>query len=201
MGLVSGVKQSFWVSRKKYLFVAFVLLLGFALGAVLCVYGEGDAVIYSAGAEELDNIIIGEYQWWDSFSHNLTTLLLAVIILFAFSLTKVTFPLDFVYLAYQGYLFGSSTAGIILENGIRGALSALFIVLPINLLNYLCLVQALVTFWGRLLEASDKKQKLMPSLRGAKIGLMLCVLFVLVASLVYSVIYPLLLRTVVVVNP
>ena len=111
-----------------------------------------------------------------------------------------SFFLTFVYIAFQGFLFSQSLVAIILANGIEGVLTALFFIIPINILNFASLISFLVVCWHRLAFASSYSLGTKKSLKTFTKKYMLVLALCVVSSLIYGFVYPLLLRSVVVIN-
>ena len=176
------------------------LLLGILLGVVVSV-GEGSSPkVFYTSSLSLYDIITNDYIKGELFLSSLAPLLLATIIIFVLSIKRISFFLTFVYIAFQGFLFSQSLVAIILANGIEGVLTALFFIIPINILNFASLISFLVVCWHRLSFASSYSLGTKKSLKTFTKKYMLVLALCVVSSLIYGFIYPLLLRSVVVIN-
>jgi len=194
------IKRFMALNKKLYLLAALAATFGLVLGLVLAFSGGMESVIYSSTGSGLYEIIINDYSAFGLLAENLYRLLLPIIIIFLLSLSKYTSPLSYVYLGYQGCLLGASIVGLISSNGVMGVLNAIVMVLPINTLNFVVLISALVVFLKRLSLALSQRISLVHSLKIFMPKLVYVFVSALVVSMVYAFLYPLLLRSVIVIN-
>lgn len=193
--------KKYIISNKKLYLLCFLVVMVGVLSGVYLVLGELiDDVVYASSELSLSEIILGERGMVNLFFQNFWALLLPLVIIFVLSLNKYTKFLSFFYLSYQGLLLGASIASVIMESGVAGGLNTLFIIIPINLLNFFVLVSGLIINYKRQTIAKIQRLSLGYSLKvfaSAYLGL---VLGMILASLIYGIVYPLLLKSVIVVN-
>ena len=198
--LKKSVRAELVENRQRYLVSLLVLLVGIVLGVVVTTAEGSDYNIYETNSLSLYDIITSDYEKMDLFLDCFGRLLLACAIIFVFSFKRISFLLSFVYLAFQGFLFSSSLVSVVSINGIEGVLSGLFFILPMNLLNFAVLIFFLCVCWKRLVFAGAYRLTFKKSVKlfaGKFFAvLVLCVL----SSAIYGFIYPLLLRSIIVIN-
>ena len=97
-------------------------------------------------------------------------------------------------------LLGGSLASVIIDYGITGTLNAIIFIAPVNLINLTILTYASALFIKRR-EYSKKFRKSLPQgvayYLSEHIGLLLGII---VSCVIYGVIYPILLRSMIIVN-
>lgn len=197
---IKRVKDYIVSNKKLYLLCFVVILVGAFLGVYLILNEFMEENIYTRTDLTLSEIILGERSFFGLFFSNLATLLVPIIIIFALYTNKYTKILTYFYLAYQGLLLGASITSLISEYGLGGALNALIIVIPINLVNFFVLVSMLVVSYKRFKIAKLQRLGFGYSLKLfllQYIGILVGSIF---ASLVYALLYPIILRTSVVVT-
>ena len=192
--------KGFIASSKLQFSIGFIcVVIGIIIGIVIHISGDYTA-IFSSSTVSLNALIIGEYSSIGLFFSSFFKLLLPILIIFIFSLNKFSSILNFVYLAYQGLLLGGSLASVVIDYGITGTLNAIIFIAPVNLINLTILTYASALFIKRR-EYSKKFRKSI--LQGVAyylsehIGLLLGVI---VSCVIYGVIYPILLRSMIIVN-
>lgn len=197
---IKRVKDYIVSNKKLYLLCFVVILVGVFLGVYLIINEFMEENIYTRTDLTLSEIILGERSFFSLFFSNLATLLVPIIIIFALYTNKYTKILTYFYLAYQGLLLGASITSLISEYGLGGALNALIIVVPINLVNFFVVVSMLVVSYKRFKIAKLQRLSFGYSLKlflMQYIGILVGAIF---ASLVYALLYPIILRTSVVVT-
>ncbi|MGN1259414.1 MAG: hypothetical protein ACI4T8_04250 [Christensenellales bacterium] len=197
---VSEIKTFIKTNRTLFLVTIIFLCLGISIGVIIMLGDDASLNVLAKEGVELADIISGEYSSISLMFSCLFNCLLSCLIMLVLGLNKYTIYLNYVYITYQGLLLGASCTSIISLNGITGALNVFIFTLPVNILNMLviCLMQVVLL----LRIAYSKKFKV----RGvksfsiyAKKFLLVLVLAVL-SSVIYGFIYPILLRSIVVVN-
>lgn len=194
------VKQHIISNRKMYLLSSVVAVVGIMLGIYLVLGEFMEAEIYTTTDLSLSEIILGERSSISLFFQNLWALILPFILIFLLWTNNYTKYLSFFYLGFQGILLGASLTSLILEKGIAGALNSLLIVLPINLMNFFVLISWLVVCHKKLAVSKLQHLSAMHSIKLFMPQIIGCVLGALFASFVYGFVYPLLLKTVIIVN-
>ena len=198
--LKKSVRSVVSANKQRFLISILFLLLGVVLGVVVSLNKDATQNIYDADSLSLFDIITSDYQRGELFFDSLWRLLLAVTIIFVLSLKRATFFLSFVYVAFQGFLFAESLISVIVLSGLKGVLSGLFFILPINLLNFVVIISAQVICWWRLNFASSYRLGTKKSLKTFAIKFAGVLVLCVVSSVVYGYLFPLLLRSVIVIN-
>lgn len=188
------------LNKKLYLFSLLVSVAGLILGIILSTTGGMEGGVYSTGQTSLYDIIVNDYSAFSLLWENLIRLILPLLIIYLLSLTKYTSFLAFIYLGYQSMLLGASIIGLVQENGVAGIINGLVVVLPINAVNFLLLVSGLVVFIKRLNLSISQRITILHSTKIMLPKLLYIFVCALFASFIYAFIYPLLLRSMVVIN-
>lgn len=193
------VKSHLLANKRLYLVSALIVLMGIVLGIYL-VNGEYiDDVIYTTTDLDLSEVVLGEVGGFKLFFLNLKALIIPFIIIFILHTNKYTSFLSYFYLGYQGLLLGASISAVIGETGIAGGLNTLLIILPINLMNLYVIIAFLVVCYKRLTIARLQRLSFLYSTKLVSSQILGCLLGAIFASCVYGFVYPLLLKTAVVV--
>lgn len=187
-------------NKRQYLIVAVLIIVGMILGVYLNLGGFIDDIVFTATDLNLAEIIVGEVKGFTLFFKNLWALVLPACLIFLMFTNKYTKFLSYVYMAYQGLLLGASITTIISEGGIAGVLNSLIIILPINLMNLFVLMSVLVVSERCQSLRRSNHLKFSYSIKIFFTKFMVCLMGALFSSFVYGFIYPLLLKTVVVVS-
>lgn len=192
--------KKFIISNSRlFLICALVVLLGFALGAYLVTSELAEDIVYAFSIAEISDVIIGEYSFLGLVLSNLKTLIVPMLIIFLMLTNRFTGVLSFFYLGYQGLLLGASVVSVLSDFGIGGVLVVLFLLLPMNLANFMVLISWLIVNYKRMQVARTQRLKLLYSLRVFFKPIIGVVVAGIIASIIYGVLYPMLLRSAVVV--
>lgn len=192
--------KKFIISNSRlFLICTLVVLLGFALGAYLVTSELAEDIVYAFSIAEITDVIIGEYSFLGLVLSNLKTLIVPMLIIFLMLTNRFTGVLSFFYLGYQGLLLGASVVSVLSDFGIGGVLVVLFLLLPMNLANFMVLISWLIVNYKRMQVARTQRLKLLYSLRVFFKPIIGVVVAGIIASIIYGVLYPMLLRSAVVV--
>lgn len=194
------VKQFILSNKILFLVSLLFIFIGIVIGIIVEVTTTDTLTIFADSTASLAEIITGDYSASSLFFSCFKKIMLAVIILFVFSLTKFTSFLNYVYLAYQGMLVSMTATNLIYLNGITGALNVILFTLPVNLINLLLIAYASSLFIKRReLQKTYRKGffQSFSTYSGQIIGL---AVGVVISCTIYGVIYPLLLRSIVVIS-
>ena len=197
---VKSLKSYIRANKKMYLLCLLIVFVGLALGVYLVLSENMEQDVYTTTSLSLGEIIVNDYSGVEAFFECFFHLLLPLCILFVLSLNKYSMILGRCYLGFQGLLLGASIASAIMSFGVAGCLNALFLMLPINLLNFCVIISGVTIFYRRRILANSQHIKFLPSLRLFLPKILYLVLGVVIVSIVYGFIYPLLLRSVIVAN-
>ena len=198
---IRSIKKYVSANKKGYLFAGVLASLFLLVGVVLGATGEIEGGVYSSIEISLYEIITDDYSGFALLWSGLVRLLLPLLILFVLNLSRWTYFLGFVYLGYQSLLLGASLSGLIAENGFIGVLNGIVMVLPINILNFFIIISGLIIFSKRLNLATYQKLSLGHSLKIFFPKILALILGSIFSAVVFGFIYPLLLRSIIIVNP
>lgn len=192
--------KNFIVSNKRiYLVSSIVIILGVILGLYLVLSEAIESEVYTTTDLELSEIVLGERGFFSLFFDNLWTILLPLVLIFLLNLTRFTSPLMFFYLAFQGILLGASVTTLISDNFVAGLLNSVFVIIPINIVNFFVVVSWMVVSYKRLIIAKQQRLSFVYSVRVFSKNFFAVLLGSVFASLCYAIIYPLLLKSFVVI--
>ena len=192
--------KGFILSNKTQIVVGYVcIVVGIIVGVCIAISGE-DAVVFSSSTVTLQELITGEYSSVSLFFSSFFKLLLPIVIIFLFSLSKFTSFLDFIYLMYQGLLLGISATVVIQENGLTGALNALIFISPVNLINLTIINYASALFIKRREYAKKFHKTFLESVSVYIKESVWLIVLVAVSSFLYGVVYPTILKSMIIVN-
>ena len=196
---IRKIKSHVNMNRRQYLIATLILLMGVILGIYL-VGGEYiEDIIYSTIDLDLSEVVLGETSGIKLFFLNFKSLIIPFFIIFVLYTNRYTSFLSYFYLGYQGLLLGASISAVVGEGGLAGLINTLLIILPINIMNLFVMVSMMVVCATRLAEARAKRLSLVGSVGVVGTQFLGCILGVIFTSLVYGFIYPLLLKTAIVV--
>ena len=187
-------------ARIHLIVLAFFIVVGIIVGVVIQTKTGASLEIYSANSVSLSDIISGSVKKSKLFFSALLSLSFSLIVLFVFSLTKVTGILKVVYIFYQSVLLGSSLTSLVLLKGVSGIINLLIFILPVNILNFLSLVIFSCVLYLARKQAKARHSSFFNMLLSYKEYLIITVVLALFSCFLYGVIYPLLIKSVVVIN-
>ena len=194
-----AVKQFIVSNKGLFLLSLCFILLGMVVGVLICVKEQG-SIIFASETVSLEDIIVGDYSAGELFFSCFKKILISSIILFVFSLTKITSIFNYIYLAYQGMLVSMTATNLIFTNSIAGLLNVLLFTAPVNLINMLIIAYASSLFVKRREYQRVYKKPFIASFGVYSSQLVGLVVGIIVVSLIYGVVYPLLLKSIVVIS-
>lgn len=197
---VKEIKSFVKANKLLFLVTIIFLALGIGIGVIIMLGEDASYDIFAKESIGLGEIISGEYS---SFSLALSCFfkcVLSCLIMLLFGLTKYTIYLNYVYIGYQGLLLGASCTSVVALNGVTGALNVFIFTLPVNLLNLIaiCLMQVVLSL--RLAYAKKFRAGKAKSFAVFGKRFLLVVILALISAVIYGFVYPLLLRSIVVIN-
>ena len=163
--------------------------------------GQMDELLYTSIEISLTDIITSDYSGASLFFSGLIRLFIPLSIIFVLFLCKWTKFLAFIYYGYQAMLLGASTASLVAGSGISGIINLLFVVLPINIVNFFILSSAVIIFYKRYKLAKTQRITLVHSLKIMLPKILMIVVGCLFSAFIYGFIYPLLLKSIIIINP
>lgn len=188
-------------NARWYFCLVVVIVIGITIGLVLTFKGITEANIYGkSSSPSLFDLVTGNTKPLSLFFSYILNCLLSTIILLFLTLTIYFVPLSILYLIYQGYILGVSTASIILLSGFSGAINAIFFLVPINLLSFAILIIIETAFIDRIKIKNNYRLTLLGSFREIKKPLIFAFIILVFSAILYSIIYPLVLKTIIFVS-
>lgn len=197
---IKGVKRFIALNKRLYLLNLLVFIIGVVAGAILVLAGQMDETVYTSLEVSIVDIITSDYSGISLFFSGIVRLIIPITIIFVMFLTRYTSFLGYVYYAYQSLLLGGSVASLVTSSGVAGLINALFVVLPINLLNFFLISSSLIVFYKRLKLARLQKLTIIHSTKIFLPKIIAITVGVVFSAIIYGFIYPLLIRSMIIVN-
>ena len=195
------IKDNISKNARWYFTLVVLILFGTILGLVLTFKGIVDANIFEkTNSPSLFDIVTGNVKHISLFFSYILNIILSFIILLFFTLSIYSSPLSILYLVYQGYILGINTASIIMLSGVSGAMSAIFFLLPINLLSFAVLLVNETAFITRLRLKRELRLTNLDSYREILPSIMLATIIAILGAILYSIIYPTILKSIVITS-
>lgn len=193
--------KNFILTNKMQIIVSFVLaLVGVIVGVIIDIKSSSTISIGSSTKTTLIDLINGDYNTWGLFFYCFGKLFLSIMILFVFSLTAITSLLNYVYISYQGMLLGITVSGVMSEFGLAGTLNICLFIAPVNLINIAIIVFASSLFIKRREYQKKFKKNLSATINDFSSSFIFLFIITILSSFIYGIIYPLLLRSFIIVN-
>ena len=193
--------KEFVITNKILFLISFLFIfIGLVIGVVIEIKTTDTLTIFASSTASLTDIITGDYSAGTLFFSCFKKVFLATVILFVFSLTKITSFLNYIYLAYQGMLVSATATNLIYLNGLTGALNVVLFTVPVNLINLLIIAYASSLFIKRRDYQRSYNKTFLGSFSAYSGQLAGLLIGVVLASAIYGVFYPILLRSIVVIS-
>ena len=194
------IKKYIKANNRAYLTSVVIVMCGMVMGVYFNLGGFIDDIIFSAIDISLSEIIVGEVVGVSLFFKNFWALLISSLIIFLLFTNNYTKILAYVYLAYQGMLLGATITSVIGESALAGILNSFVIIIPVNAMNFFVLISVLVVSARCLSVRKSQKLSFVYALKIFFTKFLVCVVGALICSLVYGFVYPILLKTMIVVS-
>lgn len=195
-------KSHFKENSFRYVIILIVCALAISVGIYFAVSGFSYANLLTSADKNMFGYISGTAEYSSIFWSRFLSLLLCVILIFCFNIVRETAFLNYFYLAYQMCLIVLSAAAIISVYGLYGIINVILFVVPINLVNFCLICYLSVLSMDRAFFWKAYKTSFVSSFREIsylkKFSIALSLLFAF--CIVYSFIFPLILKSFVVVN-
>lgn len=196
----STIRKYIKANNRVYLLSLILVISGMIMGVYLNLGGMIDDIIFSATDISLSEIIVGEVGGFSLFFKNFWVLVISSVIIFLLFTNNYTKLLGFVYLGYQGLLLGATLTSVIGDGGLAGVLNSLVIILPVNAMNFFILISVLVVSSRCLAVRRSQRLSFLYAIRIFFTKFLMCLVGAVVCSLVYGFIYPILLKTMIIVS-
>lgn len=159
------------------------VLIGIVIGIFIVATSERYLSLIKADDKVLFDFINGKATFSKQMFRLLSKFVFPLIVLFLFNLSGYTSFLSFLFLSYNGVLFFMSSYAVIAEFGFAGALSFIFLFLPVNVLVIAEMIFFNEVCWTRGNLAKKYKRFFF----GFDESFWIKILFVIAAALVVSV--------------
>lgn len=195
-------KSHFKENSFRYVLIIVSCAVGVCLGIYFAVSGFSYVSLLTSGDKNMFGYISGTAEYGSIFWSRFLSLFLCVVLIFCFNIIRETAFLNYFYLAYQMCLIVLSASAIITVYGLYGIINVILFVVPINLVNF-CLLSYLSVlsmdrayFWKSFRTTFVSSFKEVSYVKKFLITLSLLFVF----CIVYSFVFPLILKSFVVVN-
>lgn len=195
-------KSHFKENSFRYVLIIVSCAVGICLGIYFAVSGFSYVSLLTSGDKNMFGYISGTAEYGSIFWSRFLSLFLCVVLIFCFNIVRETAFLNYFYLAYQMCLIVLSASAIITVYGLYGIINVILFVIPINLVNF-CLISYLSVlsmdrayFWKSFRTTFVSSFKEVSYVKKFLITLSLLFVF----CIVYSFVFPLILKSFVVVN-
>ncbi len=165
------------------------------MGIIIACTGDGYVHLLTSENKILYSVINGSVNSAALFWKRFLYFLLPLIIMFILSLEYYVMLFSFLLVAYQSALLVMSMSAIISIYGFSGALSAIFLMLPVNILYIALLIIFACICFERSYNAKRCKSftyGFNDSLFWIKVAI--CFVLVIILASIIAIIYPLLLK-------
>lgn len=197
-----NIKNHLKDNAVRYYLILFASIVGLALGIYFAISGFSYSSLLTNADKNMFAYISGTASYSSIFWSRLTSLLICVLLIFVFNLVRETAFLNYIYLAYQFCLIILSSSAIITMYGLSGVLNVIFFMLPINLMNYGLICFMAVISEQRSAFAKQYRLSFVSSFKEVSYfkKFLVALLIVFVFCLIYSFVYPLVFKSIVVIN-
>lgn len=195
------VRNNFSRNARLYLLLTIIVLFGVVLGIVLTARGVTQVNIFEGeDSASIFDIVSGNTNPFALFFSYILRILLSMIILLFLTLVVYILPLSIIYIAYQGYILGVTISSLVILAGFSGAINTIFFLLPINLLSFTTLIIIEVAFINRLITKRQFRLNMFESYREISPSLLFGVVVMFVTAVLYSVVFPIVLKSMIFVS-
>jgi len=181
---------------KQYFYSVIVLFCGLLLAIILSLTKQDFLNVLNSKDQQVFDFITGNIKRIDIFYERLKNCYIYLVVIFLFNLSTYSSFLSFLFVGYQFFLVFISCFSIISIYGLTGVLLAIFLILPINLINCLVMVIYNVVLSKRVFNAKKYKLKFRESFKENNnyVFVLCCVLASIIISFFYSFILPLFIK-------
>lgn len=195
-------KSHFKENSLRYVIILISCAIAIVVGIYFAVSGFSYAGLLTNADKNMFGYISGTAEYSSIFWSRFLSLLLCIVLIFCFNIVRETAFLNYFYLAYQMCLIVLSVAAIISVYGLYGIINVVLFVIPINLINFclICYLSVLsmdrAFFWKAYRTTFSSSFREVSYVKKFLITISLIFAF----CVVYSFIFPLILKSFVVVN-
>ena len=172
------------------------LIFGIILGIVAANSKINFISVLSPSNKLIFDFIKGKGQPFDIFFQKLIETALLLLIIFLFGLSIFTFWLNYIFIAYQGFVFATACFNLIYLYGVAGILNVIFLAIPINAVMFLAIIGSASVCGGRAIAAQKFNQRFWLSFKTYKFfpKFIFCAVFGFFACFLFAFVLPLLLK-------
>ncbi len=139
-GLRFSCSETLKTNKKKFVLTFVLVFVAIFTGVFVAIKSNNNNSLGQLQEIDLSGFYNGFVASSGAFVSRSLSLLINVLLLVVLSLSKFLFPLAEVLFVYRGYLFGLNFTLILIFYGIGGIITAVVVVLPLQLLSLFVLV-------------------------------------------------------------
>lgn len=139
-GLRFSCAETIKANKKKFVLTVMFVFVAIFTGVFVAIKSNGNQSLGQLQEVDLDGFYNGFVASSGAMAARSLSLLVNVLILTVLSLSKFMLPLAEVLFVYRGYLFGLNFTLVLIFYGIGGIITAVVVVLPLQLVSLFLLV-------------------------------------------------------------
>ena len=140
----------YYISKRKNTYITSLIfvLVGIVIGVFIASSSDRFLSLIKSDDKILFDYINGKVSFSKQFFRLLLKFVLPMVVVFLLTVSSYSSFLGYVFLAYNGALFFLNTYAVIVEFGLIGVLSFIFLILPVNVILFL----SIIFYYERCLE-------------------------------------------------
>lgn len=173
----------------------FCFLIGIVVGFVLVFSSDNYLKLLTSENKTLYTFINGTAETGGIFWKKLFAFLVPLLLIFVLCVHYITALFSYVFITYQSALLILSSASVVATYGVSGVFNVLLIMLPINVLYFVCMAYVVAVCLSRSKMAS-KTKNFKDGYNGEFfVKLLIALCFVVALTVVACIIFPLFLKS------
>lgn len=186
----------------SYYISGFVVLIGIIIGVYLVFTGYSYTSLLSASDKNIIEYIKGTASYSDIFYFRMMNICVSFVILIIFNLSVYTSFLGYIYLGYQVVLTTLMCSALITLYGLAGVLNVCLFTIPINLIYIFIMVFVIAISVGRARYQKKYRVGFWDSFKESEYFkfLILAIVFAFLLCVVFCFVFPLFLKSFVMIN-
>lgn len=196
LNFLYNIKDYIKENKKTFIYLFVVSVFGFLLGIYLSIVEIDFLDVLKEKDEILFDLIKGEASISNLFFNKLLDCLLIFVLIFIFNITFYTWIFNYFFVAYQSLLFGASLVALTSTYNLVG-IFCVFLILPLNIISIVAITSMIVVLSNRAKFSHKHNVSFRDSFIYQKvfIKLVVCFSIFILAILLYSVVYGVLLKS------
>lgn len=191
----NDIKSYLYKNRSYYIYFGMSFFIGIIIGIVLSFTNESFYELLSSNKKLVFTIMNGTIDYLAFFWKVLIQFFCPLVLLLVLNLNYYLGILSYLFVAYQAGAMVVSYSAIITSYGFSGIFNVFCLLLPINIIYFACLIFYGVTCRVRSKEALLDKRFASGFDNDFHIKTIVAIVFVVLLSLLASVVIPLTLKT------